>query len=68
MATAALFLPCAISASTSASRGVSRSSGDAAGPAGRDQHLDHLGVDDGTAGGDLAQRGDELLGRRTPAP
>ena len=43
-ATAALFLPCAISPSTSRSRGVSRSSGDSR-PArpGRDQHLDDLG-------------------------
>ena len=60
-ATAALFLPWAISDSTSSSRGVRCSSGELprAG-AGVDERLDHLGVDHRTAAGNRADGVDQL--------
>ena len=63
---AALDRPSAISASTSRSRGVSRSTGSFALP-GHDRG-DHLGVEHGAAGGDPAYAVDELARRRRPGP
>ena len=62
-------LPWAISASTSRSRGVRWSSGDSGGLArAGHQRLDHLGVDDRAAAGDLADGVRRAARGRTPAP
>ena len=58
----ALVCPCAITRSTSSSRGVSAPSGDSARPAAPgDQRVDHLRVDHRAARDDLAQRADQVV-------